>query len=225
MCRQKQKIRAVNMNKIGKRLEVIASLVNKKRIADVGCDHGKLAYYLLENAIVDYAIVSDISMPSLNKAIDILSKTKYNFDYICCDGLTGYKGYNIDQCIIAGMGGDEIIKIISNSPINISSYILSPQHNNVDVKKFMLGLGYDIDYDIIVKENNKFYNIFRCKKKDILRTYSDYELIIGKDNSNSISDAREFVEKEIQKIENILSNNKIPNSKLEDYLNILKTYK
>ena len=100
------------MNKLGKRLEVIASLVNCKRIADVGCDHGKLAYYLLDNGIVDYAVVSDISKPSLNKAVDILSKTKYNFDYICCDGLTGYKGYNIDQCIIAGMGGDEIIKII-----------------------------------------------------------------------------------------------------------------
>ena len=75
------------MNKLGKRLEVIASLVDCKRIADVGCDHGKLAYYLLDNGISDYAVVSDISRPSLNKAVDILSKTKYNFDYICCDGL------------------------------------------------------------------------------------------------------------------------------------------
>ena len=99
------------MNKLGKRLEVIASLVDRKRIADVGCDHGKLAYYLLDNGISDYAVVSDISRPSLNKAIDILSKTKYNFDYICCDGLSGYSGYNVDQAIIAGMGGDEIIKI------------------------------------------------------------------------------------------------------------------
>ena len=100
------------MSKLGKRLEVIASLVTKKRICDVGCDHGKLAHYLLENKISDYAVVSDISMPSLNKAIDILSKSKYNFDYICCDGLTGYVGYDIDECIISGMGGDEIIKII-----------------------------------------------------------------------------------------------------------------
>ena len=70
------------MNKLGKRLEVIASLVDRKRIADVGCDHGKLAYYLLEKGISDYAVVSDISMPSLNKAIDILSKTKYKYSKI-----------------------------------------------------------------------------------------------------------------------------------------------
>ena len=47
------------MNKLGKRLEVIASLVDRKRIADVGCDHGKLAYYLLDNGISDYAVVSE----------------------------------------------------------------------------------------------------------------------------------------------------------------------
>ncbi len=213
------------MNKLGKRLEVIASLVDRKRIADVGCDHGKLAYYLLDNGISDYAIVSDISMPSLNKAIDILSKTKYNFDYICCDGLSGYKGYCVDQAIIAGMGGDEIIKIISNSPINISSYVLSPQHNNIDVKKFMLNNGYNIDYDIIVKEKNKFYNIFKCNKVNRSVSMSDYELVIGKANENEPnSDIDEFVVKEIEKVTTIIKNNKCVSSKLEDYLSILKEY-
>ena len=140
----------------------MASLVNCKRIADVGCDHGKLAYYLLDNGIADYAIVSDISKPSLDKAIDILSKTKYNFDYICCDGLTGYKGYEVDQCVIAGMGGDEIMKIISNSPIDIHSFILSPQRNNIAVKKFMLNNGYSIDFDIFIYPMINNFRHFIC---------------------------------------------------------------
>lgn len=214
------------MNKLGKRLEVVASLVNYNRIADVGCDHGKLAYYLLDNSIADYAVVSDISKPSLDKAIDILSKTKYNFDYICCDGLTGYNGYNIDQCIIAGMGGDEIMKIISNCPINIKSFILSPQRNNVAVKKFMLNNGYSIDYDIIIKEKNKFYNIFRCNKSSNVTIPTEEELIIGKDNyNNDISAASEFVEHEIKKVTNIIDNNKLDSANLHNYLNILKELK
>lgn len=214
------------MNKLGKRLEVVASLVNYNRIADVGCDHGKLAYYLLDKGIADYAVVSDISKPSLDKAIDILSKTKYNFDYICCDGLTGYNGYNIDQCIIAGMGGDEIMKIISNCPINIKSFILSPQRNNVAVKKFMLNNGYSIDYDIIIKEKNKFYNIFRCNKSSNVTIPTEEELIIGKDNyNNDISAASEFVEHEIKKVTNIIDNNKLDSSNLHNYLNILKELK
>lgn len=213
------------MNKLGKRLEVIASLIDRKRIADVGCDHGKLAYYLLDKGIVDYAVVSDISKPSLNKAIDILSKTKYNFDYICCDGLSGYAGIEIDQAIIAGMGGDEIIKIISNSPIIINSYVLSPQHNNIDVKRFMLNNGYSIDYDIIVKEKNKFYNIVKCNKVDTPVLLSDYDLVIGKANEiESISAIDEFVVKEIEKVSAIIDNNKVVNPKLEEYLNILKEY-
>ena len=213
------------MNKLGKRLEVIASLVDCKRIADVGCDHGKLAYYLLDNGISNYAVVSDISMPSLHKAIDILSKTKYNFDYICCDGLSGYAGFDIEQAIIAGMGGDEIIKIVSNSPITVKSFILSPQHNNIDVKKYMVSIGYDIVYDIMVKEKNKFYNIFKCNKVDKPTTLNDYDLVIGKDNlNNSLSDIDEFVSKEIDKISSIINNNKTANSKFEKYLSILKEY-
>ena len=59
------------MSKLSKRLQVIADLVNKNNVCDVGCDHGKLVEYLLSNKIVDYAIVSDISQPSLNKAIEL----------------------------------------------------------------------------------------------------------------------------------------------------------
>jgi len=211
------------MNKLGKRLEVIASLVNKKRVADVGCDHGKLAYHLLKNDISNYVIVSDISRPSLNKAIDILSKTTYNFDYICCDGLSGYEGYDVEQCIIAGMGGDEIIKIIENSPICINSFVLSPQHNNVEVKKFLISHNYDIDYDIIIKDKGKFYNIFRCNKVDYLPKISELELIIGKSNhNNTLSSAKEFIDYEINKITEILSKNNINNYKLNNYLLLLK---
>ncbi len=213
------------MNKIGKRLEVIASLVGFRKICDVGCDHGKLAHFLFNNGQIDYAVVSDISMPSLQKAIDILSKSQYNFDYICCDGLSGYNGFDVEQCVISGMGGDEIIKIISNSPITIDSFILSPQHNIIEVKKFMLDKGYDIDYDIVVKEKNKFYNIFRCNKVDKVCILNDFELVVGSANlDNPISDFDEFVVQEIAKISHILSNNTSVNRKLIEYMNILKQY-
>ena len=113
------------MSKLPKRLQKIAELVTKRNICDVGCDHGKLSDYLLNNGMVDSVIVSDISAPSLQKAIDLLKKHNYKFESICCDGLKGYSGRQVDQCIISGMGGDEIIKIISSSPIEINSFILS----------------------------------------------------------------------------------------------------
>jgi len=214
------------MNKLPNRLQKIAELVSEKNICDVGCDHGKLAFYLLSEGKVDSAIVSDISKPSLEKAIKLLSGHNFKFDHICCDGLLGYEGRVVDQCIISGMGGDEIIKIIKNSPISINSFILSPQHNNVTVKKFMLSIGYNIDYDVIISDKGKFYNIFKCNKSTAIADYTDLQLIIGDANySDKSSEAESFVEFEINKINNIFNNNKISNSELEHYLNILKQYK
>lgn len=212
------------MSKLPKRLEIIASLVNYRKVCDVGCDHGKLAEYLLNNKLVDSVIVSDISLPSLNKAIDLLSKKGYNFEYIHCDGLSGYKGKDIDQCVISGMGGDEIIKIISSSPIEINSFILSPQHNNIGVKKFMLARGYNIDYDIIISDKGKFYNIFRCIKSDKVTTLSSLNLVIGKENlTDPRSDIDNFVSYEINKVQRILNQNP-DNKEFLDYLQILKQF-
>ena len=214
------------MSKLSKRLQVIASIVEGKRVADVGCDHGKLSYYLLENKIVDSVIVSDISMPSLQKAIDLIGKKDYNFEYICCDGLQGYQDKHVDECIISGMGGEEIIQIIKNSPIEIGSYILSPQHNNIMVKRFMYSMGFTIDFDIIISDKWKFYNIFRCKKTNRIESVAEFDLYFGKDNFTSkYSDADAFVDTEIVKIQNILKNTFDGREDKETYLNLLKEYK
>lgn len=212
------------MSKLTRRLQVIASLVNRRKVCDVGCDHGKLAEYLLRHNLVDSVIVSDISMPSLQKAIDLLSKNEYNYEYIHCDGLVGYSGKSVEQCIISGMGGDEIIKIISSAPIQINSFILSPQHNNIDVKKFILEKGYEINYDIIIKDKGKFYNIFRCMKNDKLQKLNEFDLYFGNENfTNPSSDIEEFVKLELIKVRNILKNT--PNNEyFNNYLKLLTEY-
>lgn len=211
-------------NSLPRRLKVIAGIVSGKTICDVGCDHGKLSEYLLKEKIVEKAIISDISMPSLNKAIDLLSKFNYNFEYIHCDGLQGYIDKHVDECIISGMGGDEIIKIISKSPIHIPSFVLSPQHNNIEVKKFMLESGYKIDFDIIIKDKNKFYNIFKCRYVDKKQNMDKFSLYFGKTNfSNKDSDIEEFVRNEKEKTIRILEqsqNNKV----FTEYLELLNEF-
>lgn len=211
-------------NLLPHRLQKIASLVDARYICDVGCDHGKLAEYLLREKIVEKAIVSDISLPSLNKAIDLLSKFNYNFEYIHCDGLSGYLGKNVEQCIISGMGGDEIMSIVEKSPIHIPSYILSPQHNNIAVKKFMLNAGYIIDYDIIIKDKGKFYNIFRCRYSGEKIDMLEFDLYFGKANfEDKDSNIKEYVECEMEKTKKILE--QAPNnSALTQYLGFLEEF-
>ena len=190
------------MNKLTKRLELISKLVDERVIADVGCDHGKLTNYLFENNRIDFAYISDISSSSLQKAIDLIGN-KYNYKAICCDGLSGYTE-NLKECIIAGMGGFEIIKIIEKSPINVDKFILSAQHNEIELKKYMLSKNYNITFDIIILDKGKFYNIIKCEKASKFVEMSEYDLYFGKDNFNSPnSDIKLYVDRYLNKFKEL----------------------
>ena len=52
--------------------------------ADVGCDHGYMAQYMLENSLCERAYISDISFASLQKAYTLLS------DYILSGKLQSF---------------------------------------------------------------------------------------------------------------------------------------
>ena len=213
------------MNKLSKRLFKISKLVEGRIVCDVGCDHGKLAQFLLRKNKVDFMYVSDISLPSLAKAIKLLDRYGYtNYRALCCDGLSGYDGLRIDECIIAGMGGEEIIKIISNSPIKINSFILSPQHNIVEVKNYMINKGYAILQDKIIKDGHKFYNIFKCKLGMECSEYSESELRFGKDyNSEEVYDLLDYLDYEEKKVNTLINQvNEERKTELRVYLKLIE---
>lgn len=172
------------MNKLNKRLQKIADLVDKRVVADVGCDHGKIVLYLFENDKIDKAVISDISKPSLQKAVDLLNQNGYTnyIDYFC-DGLTKYKeSDNVEQIIIAGMGGLEMIQILKNSPISIENVILQPQRNEYEVKQYLIDNNFNILYDIIIEDKDKFYNIIKANKVKNKNEITEFEILFGKQN-------------------------------------------
>ena len=58
------------MSKLSKRLESLALLVDKKdQLVDVGCDHGLLSIYLVQNNLCKKVIASDVNQNALNSAI------------------------------------------------------------------------------------------------------------------------------------------------------------
>lgn len=189
------------MSKLTKRLSTVAGLVAGEVVCDVGCDHGKLGKYLLDSGKVKFVYVSDISALSLQKAVNLLQEYPDKFKAICCDGLTGYSGLNIDECIISGMGGYEIMKIIDNSPIDIDAYILSPQHNEMELKQFLHAHGYNLIYDIIISDKGKFYNVLKAKRCHEKQNLTQFDLMFGKTNFKSPdSDIKAYIEYNLQKL-------------------------
>ena len=57
--------------RIDERLTAIATLIKGGTVADVGCDHGKLGYYLVSTDRAERVIATDISAPSLQKAYEL----------------------------------------------------------------------------------------------------------------------------------------------------------
>ena len=96
--------------------QLCAFLEKCESFADVACDHGYVAQYMLRNGLCKRAVVSDISDKCLSKARNLLSDfiNAGTCRAVCCDGLEKIEK-DTDFVFIAGIGGEEIIRILKNA--------------------------------------------------------------------------------------------------------------
>ena len=97
-----------------KRLEAIASkIIPCKVFADIGCDHGIIGLYVVKNNLAERVCECDISQDSLSKARALIGD---DAEYFSGDGFVPLTraGIETDQAVIAGRGGELIIKILEN---------------------------------------------------------------------------------------------------------------
>lgn len=196
---------------LGKRLATVVNEVDGKRLADIGCDHGKVSVACLLAGKVEKVIACDISEPSLNKAIDLAKRCKVNnIEFRVGDGLNVIKDGEADCVVIAGMGGKEIISILSYLPQGIKSLVLSPHKNVIELREFLSDKCIYIDKDYIVKDGKKFYDVIVARldvKKDC--KLERRQLLLGKNQSGK--DFEEYLELLRQK--QIMLSQKIADSK------------
>lgn len=173
------------MIKLCKRLQELANLCDScNTIADIGSDHGKLPCYLLQNNKANFAIVTDISKLSLNKAVNLLKENNLEnkADFIVTNGFNNIDK-NIDIAIVAGMGGMEIIKILKNIPKFIKTILLQPQTDAYFLRKYITEeLSFCITKDKIISSGDKYYDIIKAKKTDKDNFLNEEELQLGKTN-------------------------------------------
>lgn len=152
-----------------KRMEAIIDLCQTLPVTvDVGCDHGYVGLELLRSDKTNHLIACDISKPSLQKAINLLNDNGFTerFSARVGDGLSVInKGEKIDQVVIAGMGGMEIIHILKefNKPNAIRNLVLQPMNQILQLREFLCTNGYEITRDLIIKEGDKFYHILSVR--------------------------------------------------------------
>lgn len=208
--------------KLSKRLQTVADLVSQKRVCDIACDHGKVIAKLFEDNKIDYAIVSDISEKCAIKAKELLLGLGFaNFQMRVGDGFESiYKDDEIQQVIISGLGGLEIIKILQNSDIQPNSLIIQPQNHAVELKKYIINNGYNIVYDKIIYDE-KYYNIFKVEK-GVWRGV-EFDLYFGKNNFINNADFSGYLIYLSEKINKFIG--KLSGGKLDEYKKIMQFIK
>ena len=121
------------MNKLSKRLEVVASFVNdNSKVIDIGCDHGLLSIYLVNKYKNVKVIASDINENALSSAITNIKKEKLEnrIETRLGSGLDVVKADEIDTIVIAGMGANTIVGILKYSTSKLSDV------NNIIIQRF-----------------------------------------------------------------------------------------
>jgi len=151
------------MIKLDERLQAIADCVDKGAVvADIGCDHGKVVVWLVDKGIARQGLAIDISDACLDKAKHLaqLHCVEDKIKFICDNGLPDSE--YVDNVIIAGLGADEIIKILSKITPKYK-LILCPHKDPAELRKYLANNRYYIYKDFIIKSKGKFYPIIVAK--------------------------------------------------------------
>lgn len=141
----------------------IGMIPTGKVVADVGCDHARVAIWLVKNGIAPRVIATDLRPGPLSHA-------DANIAYFHCedrietrlsDGLENLRPSEAEVILIAGMGGALTVHILSEGLERMQEaeeLILQPQSERGAVRRFLLTHGFAITEESCCIEDGKFYN-------------------------------------------------------------------
>ena len=169
--------------KISNRLKVIASFIkDNSNVIDVGADHGLLEIYLLEQNKANslFAVENKIGPFTILKN----NLKDYKVDLSLSDGISEMPEH-VDTIVIAGMGGiliSDILKAHKEKLTNVKQIVVDAHRDNRLVRETITNLGYYIEKEQIVFENNKYYFVISFLKGH--KKYSEDELEWGYQTNN-----------------------------------------
>ena len=202
---------------VNNRLSKIAGMIRKgDRVADIGTDHAYLPVFLIREGISKFVYACDVADgPLLNAKANIERLGATNIELRKGDGLYAVKPGEADTFIIAGMGGDLIIKILSDCDwIKNERYelLLQPMTSVEDLHAFLYNNGFEIAEERAVISAGRVYSIIKAVYCGKLKEISAEEFYLGKlpENIGSaeqvyIKRKRRILEKLAEDIKNIES--------------------
>jgi tRNA (adenine22-N1)-methyltransferase len=157
---------------LSKRLQAVADMVSKgNRVCDVGCDHGFVSIYLVEQGISPAVLAMDVRKGPLGAAAEHVEERGLagEIETRLSDGLHNYTPGEADTLVCAGMGGKLMTRILSENRKKTDSFqemVLQPQSEIEGFRRFIYNNGYFIEKENMIEEEGKFYPIMRVRKAE-----------------------------------------------------------
>jgi tRNA (adenine22-N1)-methyltransferase len=184
MAEDRQAVSTARMLKTDKRLRAAADWVEPcDRIADIGCDHGRLGAMLLLESRAKHLIASDISDKSLQKARNCLQRYGLTgrVEFCVADGLDALH-QKVDTVCILGVGGETLSGILLRGQDRLlgATLVLGAHTNLYIVRKTLQAIGYRITGEQVVRSEGRMYVLLRAVPKNgSEKPYTRCELMLG----------------------------------------------
>ena len=194
--------------RLDERLSMCAKLVRPgKRVVDVGTDHAYLAIWLALNEVSSRVVATDLREgPLFNAKQNII---KYGVvervETRLSDGLDAITAEEAEDVVLAGMGGELIIKIIARVPWlrdEEKHLILQPMSAEQELREFLVRDGFTVVDEQAVTCAGKVYTVMSAFFRGGAIHTDELYPYIGRLGEN-LSDAnRLYIAREIRDLKN-----------------------
>lgn len=199
---------AMRMFQLDPRLQLCADLVRPgARLADIGTDHAYLPVWLVSKGICPSAVAVDVREGPLERARE--NVTRYGMErkirLSLSSGLTALGPEDVDDIVIAGMGGELMAEIIQQAPWvqdGKKHLILQPMTTAKELRLWLRENGFSLFREECVRSEGKVYSVMLAvfdpekAQNHIGELYPYVGLLTGK-----TEEEREYIQKVMQRLQ------------------------
>ena len=137
-------------------------------VADIGCDHGKLAAALARDPAVKKVVAADISAPSLEKARQLAERLRVTEKLDCRlgNGLGVLTPGECEAAAVLGLGGEVMVKMLGEAEETagrLSCLVLQPMSGVEEIRAFLYENGWSVKTDVLIEENGRIFQLFSVR--------------------------------------------------------------
>lgn len=198
------------MSKLTGRLGLLAAMITPGHtVADVGADHARLALCLAEEGVCPWVIVSELGEGPLARARQALqlSRGRDHVELRQGDGLQVLRAGEVQEVVLAGMGGDTMVDILSHDwdkAAAFQRFLFQPMTRVEVLRRHLSEQGWGIEDERLVQEEQRLYIVIAARPGVGCTPLNELELEVGPIILKADDDLKkEYIERRLHKLQTI----------------------